>query len=282
MITIKGRFATYGEIWFDEEPPPAPDVDVLTFRGRPEPLEGEGWLPFLTLVHDLSDDPERLMATFDPTVRNEIRRADAKDALGAELITAPRRELDAFCAFYDEFARQKSLAPAYRRGLESMCDAGRLMLSRARCNGRTLVWHAYVVSGGTAALLHSASHFRNMSNAARARVARANRWLHWRDMLAFKEMGLATYDWGGLFEDEAAPAHASVNSFKRRFGGRPHRAYTCVTLLTMKGRAYRAGCRLVEDVMQRSAGVTRLFKLLFNSTVSSPGSRRAHAQPPRV
>jgi hypothetical protein len=248
MITIKGRFATYGEVWFDEEPPAAPAVDVLTFRGRRAPHGSEPSSPFLSLVHDLTLDCRELFATFDGTARYEVRRAQSRDRLSAEFDADPGAALDAFCAFYDAFAKHKGLPPAYRRALRATRDAGCLVLTSACRDGEALVWHAYVTDGRTAALLHSASHFRAASAASRALFGRANRWLHWRDMLAFKDMGVETYDWGGLFEDETVPEQASVNRFKRRFGGRPHRAYTAVAMLTVKGRAYRAVRSMVECV----------------------------------
>ena len=265
MITIKGRFATYGEVWFDEEPPAAPGVDVLTFRGRPAPAGIEEWSPFSSLAHDLTLDEETLFSCFDATARYEVRRADGRDGLEAELLTGPRAHLDAFCDFYDEFAKQKGLEPAYRRGLEAMCDSGRLVLSAASRAGERLVWHAYVSDGVTAALLHSASHFRGTASAERALVSRANRWLHWRDMLAFKALSAATYDWGGLFDDESVPEQASVNRFKRCFGGTPRRVYTGVAYLTTKGRAYRAACNAVE----RAGQVGRMLKTLLSIDISA-------------
>lgn len=263
MITIKGRFATYGEVWFDEEPPAAPGVDVLTFRGRPAPDGPEEWSSYTSLVHDLTVDEEALFASFDSTARYEVKRAQSRDGCTAELIADARGELGEFCAFYDEFARQKGLEPAYRRGLEAMCDSGNLVLSAASRKGERLVWHAYVVGGGTAALLHSASHFRDMTSSKRNLVSRANRWLHWRDMLGLKARGVATYDWGGLFDDESIPEHASVNRFKRGFGGTPHCAYTGVALLTTKGRVYGAARHLIE----RAEQVGRMAKILLSVDV---------------
>ena len=240
MITIKGRFATYGELWFDEDPPDRASVDILMFRLRRQPLAGGVCDPFLSLVSDLTVAPEALMASFGGTNRYKIKRADSKDGLTAEFLPNAAPHLDAFIDFYDDFARRKKLQQAYRRGLEAACEAGRLVLSTASCNGERLVWHAYIRSGDTAALLHSASHFRDKDGADRALVARANRWLHWRDMLAFKAADVRTYDWGGIFEDETAPEQASINSFKREFGGARVQAFNCTTVCSLKGRVYVA------------------------------------------
>lgn len=240
MITIKGRFATYGEIWFDEQPPSGAAVDILTFRLRPTPVDGTLCTRFLSLVSDLSIDAEALMAQFGSTNRYKIKRAAARDQLTFEFTQDAAPYLEEFCLFYDEFATQKKLQESYRRALSAACASGQLVLSAASCEGRRLVWHAYIKWDATAALLHSASHFRDKDGVDRALVGRANRWLHWRDMLAFKEAGVRTYDWGGMFDDESVPGQASINNFKREFGGRPVEAYNCTTPRSLKGRIYVA------------------------------------------
>jgi hypothetical protein len=194
----------------------------------------------MSLVNDLSASEETIMAAFGNTNRYKIKRAASKDGLEAECVPEPRTQLDRFSDFYDEFARQKGLPLAYRRGLSAACDAGQLHLTYAAREGWKLVWHAYITHGRKIALLHSASLFRDMRNVDRALLGRANRWLHWRDMLYFKQMGLRCYDWGGVFEDESDPEKAGINTFKREFGGNAVRTFNCSVAVTLKGRAYLA------------------------------------------
>ncbi|MDB5924053.1 MAG: uncharacterized protein JWN13_2989, partial [Betaproteobacteria bacterium] len=232
MIHIRGRFATYGELWFDEQPPGAARVDVLMFRQRSSPLAGRVCLPFLSLVNDLSAAEQTLMAGLGKTNRYKIKRAASKDELSAEWLADPQAQLDSFVDFYDEFAREKGLQAAYRRGLDAACASGHLVLSHASKDTRTLVWHAYMTHGQKIALLHSASLLRGVKNGDRALLARANRWLHWCDMLHFKEAGLRLYDWGGLCAVESNPARAGINRFKREFGGQPVCTYNCSVAVT--------------------------------------------------
>lgn len=247
MILIKARAATYAELWFGEEPPLKPKADVLMFRQRPAPVSGNACSPFLTLVIDLSQDEDAIFAKFGNTNRYKIKRADKKDGLAFERYADPRPHLDRFCTFYNEFAQQKSLVLAYRRGLHAAADAGQLVLTTASRGGEPLVWHAYIMSGNRAALLHSASHFRAKDNDERALVGRANRWLHWRDMLELKTMGLSEFDWGGLFADESKPEQASINRFKYEFGERRETTYNCTYPITMRGRlAMLALSRIVK------------------------------------
>jgi hypothetical protein len=240
MIVIAGRFARYGEIWFDEQPQPRVSVDVLLFRQRSSPLEGYACEPFLSLVQDLSASPEQIMRAFGQTNRYKIKRAGSKDGLSRTSFDEPREHVEEFIAFYDAFAREKSLEPAYRRSLYAACAARQLVLSHVAHQERKLVWHAYIKSGDKIGLLHSASLFRNAFEGDRALIGRANRWLHWQDILAFQKSGYRVYDWGGLFVDESKPQNANVNSFKREFGGTPVRTYNCSTALTLRGRAYLA------------------------------------------
>lgn len=176
------------------------------------------------------------MERFGKDCRYKIKRAETKDELRIEFITDPESRLDEFRAFYDAFAREKSLRPSNRQWLVAACKARRLVLASASRNGEPLVWHAYLICGNTAWLHSTSSCFRNRDNAYRAVVGRANRWLHWKSMLRFKEMGITRYDWGGLFEDESVPERAGINRFKKEFGGEQVHTYDCTVPVTVRGR----------------------------------------------
>jgi lipid II:glycine glycyltransferase (peptidoglycan interpeptide bridge formation enzyme) len=238
MLRIDGRGVVYGEVWYDEEPAARCGVDIVLYRQRETPLAAAGSMPFLSLVTDLTPDADRIMEQFGKDCRYKIRRAETKDGLRREFISDPESRVDEFCEFYDAFAAQKSHTPSDRRWLRAACAARQLVLAGAFKDGEALVWHAYVVAGKTAQLQYTGSCFRDRDNEYRAVVGRANRWLHWHDMLEFKAMGLQRYDWGGLFEDESAPERAGINRFKKEFGGREQRTYNGVLPVTLKGRIY--------------------------------------------
>src|SRR6266852_7198411 len=238
MICIDGRGAVYGEVWYDEQPPGDCGVDIVLYRQREAPIADAQTTPFPSLVTDLADGEDAIVAGFGKDCRYKIRRAETKDGLRMEFIADPESRLDEFRAFFDAFASQKSLAPADPQWLHAACKARQLALSSASQNGEALVWHAHVMFGKTAGLKHSGSYFRSRENDYRALVGRANRWLHWRDMLRFKVMGIQRYDWGGLFEDESTPERAGINNFKRDFGGQQVRTYNCTVPTTVRGRIY--------------------------------------------
>jgi len=240
MIRIAGRGAIYGEVWYEEQLPRDSGVDIALYRQREAPVEGARVVPFLSIVTDLSVDDEAIVGRFGKDCRYKIRRADARDGLSMECITEPGPRLADFRAFYDAFASAKSIWLSDGRWLAAACDAGQLVLTSASRDGEVVAWHAYLISGKAAWLQYTASSFRNRDSDHRALVGRANRWLHWREMLRFKEMGITRYDWGGLFEDETVPGNAGINNFKRDFGGREVRTYDCTLPVTVRGRVWLA------------------------------------------
>lgn len=238
MIRLHGRGAVYGEVWFDEQPASDCGVDIVQYRFRDAPVAGARTTPLLSLVTDLSPGPEAISAQFGNDCRYKVRRAETKDGLRMEFITDPESRLQEFGEFFDAFARQKSHQACDRHWLRAACEFRHLALSTASQGGEALVWHAYVTHGATAGLQYTGSCFRDRDNDYRALVGRANRWLHWNDMLRLKEAGITRYDWGGLFEDESTAERAGINRFKRDFGGQRVRVYECTAASSVRGRIY--------------------------------------------
>jgi hypothetical protein len=248
VIRIQGRAVVYGELWFDEKPPDTAGlagVDVLVHRNCPAlppnawPYRGEPPdRPLHSLQSDLIPAPEAIVARFDETCRRHVRRAERQDGLRHEVLGCASGGLAEFAEFYDAFARQKGLWLADRHWLGRAAEARQLVLSCASRDGERLVWHAHLCAGHTVQMTHSASLYRGMDDAQRSLVGRANRWLHWRDMLEFKSTGLRYYDWGGMFAPESTAEQAGINRFKRSFGGQPVIAWQYAAPVTIRGRLW--------------------------------------------
>jgi len=238
VIRLNGRVVVYGEVWFDEQPPANAGVDIVVYRYRRAPVANARTAPLHSLCTDLARPPDAIAAEFNATCRRHIRQAEARDGLHHEVIPAAADRLEEFSAFYDTFARQKALWPADRQWLARAAAEGQLVLSCASRDGNRLVWHAHLRCGRIVSLAYSASWFRSMDSDYRSLVGRANRWLHWRDMLCFKEAGVQCYDWGGMFEDESTPERAGINRFKRDFGGQPVHSYECMVAASARGRVW--------------------------------------------
>jgi hypothetical protein len=82
--------------------------------------------------------------------------------------------------------------------------------------------HAYLVDPSIlrARLLYSASqHLSSNVASERAIIGRMNRYLHFQDMLYFKELNYKVYDMGGYAYETKDEVLQNINKFKDGFGG---------------------------------------------------------------
>jgi hypothetical protein len=200
----------------------------------------EGFQVVRTLHIDLTHTPTRLFSALGKSTKNQVNRAEKRDQLTSTVIAQPADDdICAFRDFYNEFARAKGTTLCRGYQMETMRLLMRqngLVITRiADAHGQPLCYHVYVADGARAMLLYSASHFRRIEDQAeRKRLGRANRLLHWRDILFFQAQGYAIYDFGGLTDDPR------IAEFKRSFGGDEVAEYTGYVPVTWKGRAAAA------------------------------------------
>jgi hypothetical protein len=248
LICFRRRGVEVAELYFHDDPPAdVARVDVLRFVGVHAPATDLPWRRHDTLVVDLGASEHDLMAGMAKSTRYEVRRAATRDELDAEMLPAPTAEtVAAFADYYDRFADSKGLSPVFRPRLDALAEGGMLVLSRVgRDGGEPLAWHAYARTAERAMLLHSAALFRQYeSGEERNLAARANRFLHWRDMVEFKAAGCAAYDLGGVDVQERSEETTRIAAFKKGFGGELRPTHDCMTARSPKGRAVDALLRL--------------------------------------
>jgi hypothetical protein len=236
------------ELFFDDDlPEPLPAVDLLRYVAVPEPTSDRAWIRRNMLSVDVTLPEDELLQAMGRNTRYKIRRAMRRDRLHVETFDSPTPEVVAtFTDYYDEFASSKALRPIFRPRLYAMADSGTLLISRVSREGMApLAWHAYAVAAGHALLLYSASHFRRYKESAeRNMIGRANRYLHWHDMLWCKAAGYESYDLGGINLAGEDPATRRVTEFKLGLGGRPQPTHMCTTAVSARGRLAKTLLRL--------------------------------------
>jgi hypothetical protein len=238
MIVARRGFVSLGNVFLDEESDRL-DVDIVTYVHRLHPLDALSWDKTHTLMIDLRKDAEALLAEIAANTRYKIRRAEQRDHIGWECFQTPSPAcLEEFCDAFNAFAAQKGQPRVDLRLLSLLAAGGILELSRATtARGLPLAWHSYVCVTGRARLLHSCSLFRSSDDSAfRNLIGRANRLLHWRDMLQFKDKGFVSYDLGGWHRAGTDPELVRINQFKGEFGGTVVPCYSCKRPLTPRGR----------------------------------------------
>jgi hypothetical protein len=228
-----------GEVWFDEEPRQG-RVDVITYRQRPEPLGGGGWTPFHTRIIDLRLSEAELRSNVRKQTRQEIRRAGEQD--GTVCSHHDGRDEEAFAQlqrFFDHWAVAQGRPPCDQVWLKAMADAGRLDISTARsAKGTLLVCHAHYLGRDRARAVCSASLRREDTDPLTHQiVGRANRLLHWNDMICFRGKGITYYDFAGWYTGDTDPRLLTINQFKAAFGGEVVCDYNCRLPVSLKGKA---------------------------------------------
>jgi hypothetical protein len=237
MITRRTRFYSLAEVFFEEDSSGA-RADIVEHIQRSTPLPGVRCRDFYTILFDLTQSTEALFGGFTKGTRYEIRRAEGRDDLSSES-WSPGQDppTGEFVAFFNRFAAGKGLPPAPAERLAAFAAASALDLSRVVAAGDTLVGHAHLLTSERARLQHSASLFRESQDKEfRSLVGRANRWLHWRDMLRFKEQGVPVFDFGGWYHGKHDEDRLRINSFKEEFGGRIVHEYNSAVAATPRGR----------------------------------------------
>lgn len=168
--------------------------------------------PFSTILIELRRDPDAILADMQASVRSQIRRAEG-EGFAWEAGVDPAE----FARFHTAFAKDKGIEGVELSQLASFGAA--LLLTRATREGRTLAQHAYVVDQRESRARNLYSSSGRFDGSDTHLVGRANRWCHWKDMLHLRELGIGTYDFGGIAVGPDAAARRGINDFKIGFGG---------------------------------------------------------------
>jgi hypothetical protein len=179
--------------------------EVFGFRRKPR----------FTMLVDLTASEKAILDAFSETTRYEVNRSN-RENVRAELET----DIERFCSFFNAAADAKG-----RDHLDpiSIATYGKNMcVTKAITENEVLAMHSYLFDEqiGRVALYHSASLFRLEKNSQqRNRIGRANRWLHFQDMVRFKRLGASLYDFGGYAKGTSVHELQRINEFKEGFGG---------------------------------------------------------------
>lgn len=211
----------FSEFYFDlVAPRGAADVVV----GRCLSERAPGWLayPQSTRIIDLTQAPQALFGMCSKSNRYKIERARRSDGVEIDFAVAPAAErVLEFIRYYDAFSVTKGVAPVQRTQFDAITRTQKLVIAAARdSEGAILAARAYVLGRRRARLIYSASLFRlHTDSAARNRIGRANRLLHWEDIIRFRDLGVISYDMGGWYTGRRNEALLRINAFKKEFGG---------------------------------------------------------------
>jgi len=190
---------------------------------------------------DLRPDPDAIYHGMDAkSCRYEVRRA-AK--LGDRLVLRRNdvRSIDDFRPlFNDLIARTRYTRPLTARRYEQYRRFSDVFV--AYVDDSPVAGHLVVrdPEAGRTRLVFSVSA-RFVEGPLRAISAPVNRWLHWQEMLAYREEGYSIYDFGGVNPD------SPIGRFKLSFGGGVEQG----TNLVLAGALAGPALGLAETALER-------------------------------
>ena len=229
MLTIRKRFflVNVKEHWYDCQFKWYDTFKIASFMH----VKGDVPQPPLTIKkhnytieNNLLLPEEQIFGAFTKQYRNQIRQAESE---GVRCYF--HRDIKGFVAFFNDFAQTKGINLTSERRLEEMGDE--LLISYAELDGKIIAAHSYHYDkdSGVVRTFQSAS-IRMQEVADKNLIGKANKLLHYKDMLHFKSMGISTYDFGGYAGKDDKRDLKGINEFKLNFGGE---VVTCTNYFTI-------------------------------------------------
>jgi hypothetical protein len=239
MIKIQRKWAVCHDVWFDE-PWSAEGADLILFYHWSEPVNAAAQAEVHSLEIDLTRPEAAIVAGFTSSTRNQINRATKEGVVFSSWTDPPPEVVDEFFAFFAQFTRERGLEESAVNSawMRQYAAQGGILLTRAASpDGTVLVWHSYYRNAQWVRQLQSVSFFSNSEDKERRNaVARANRFLHWMDMLECRRLGIAHFDFGGIYTGGTDEKLLRVNAFKQEFGGAQTRRYHSILPVSWKGK----------------------------------------------
>jgi hypothetical protein len=217
MIRFKKKFIflKVNEVWFGYAFKFTDCIGLtanMHVKNKKEKIYGVKQISY-TVENGLEEDAGVIFSKFSKTVQVEIKQAEKK-----AVQCFFHDDVNRFTEFYNQFASSRKIDLISVRRLDEM--KAFLRLSYAVSDGKVLAAHSYLVDeeAGIARLMHAASQRLN-EGADKQLIGRANKLLHYRDMLHFKTAGIKIYDFGGYANDTTDKGLQGINNFKMSFGG---------------------------------------------------------------
>jgi lipid II:glycine glycyltransferase (peptidoglycan interpeptide bridge formation enzyme) len=252
---------TIKNYWFGQRPEKQSMPDIARLHSIPESLtrgmKKESW----TLLTDLSGKDQDIMSLLHRSTRTQVRRAEREGILVERFDSRHPYILDDFDLFFRKFAETKSEArdilniSVQLHMLKRLVDANMLEVSKAvGRDGEPIVYHVFIVANGRARVHLSASLFREGQNSEeRHFMGWASRYLHWKDMLHYKQQGYHLYDMGGWYAGKDNESLMRINQFKEEFGGRVVCEYDALYGCTIPGKWALQIQSLFKSVLQTTS-----------------------------
>ncbi len=171
--------------------------------------------PKYTKIIDISND--QFVQGFCKQTLKKIRKAEEMG-----IVCNTLSDTRGFIDMYNEFSTNKHFNKRMKE--QDLRIFGDCHVTRGACtsDGRYLVYHTYLLDESLkrVRLFYSVSIIHGQVTQEEKNLAGfANRYLHYQDMIYFKELQYTTYDFGGYAYETTDKSLMGINEFKDSFGG---------------------------------------------------------------
>ena len=235
-------------VWFAKERLKKPGI-IAYHEAK---FKGNGFVPFDTLVTDLTETEEEIKQHFSKNCKYKINRAMRED-ISFHILNSQEiddKELQEFCIFFQKFWESKDIpfreTEKLIRELKNYRNQNALTMAYAVLNHEKAVYHTHIMDEQCARLLHSASLYRPQGDEegnTKNLIGMANRCLHFEEIKYFKSIGKTEYDWGGAGTSEDV---ASITEFKQSFGGTKKQYFDFEEASGLKAKAFKLLVKLLK------------------------------------
>lgn len=228
FFTHKNILFSRREYWFYPHEPAVDASYNVVYFSKQKPSSGAFYINLTkSVLNDLSKSSDDIYNAIHPNFKYEIRKAE-KEAIETRFDLIPTM---ADCILlikkYNIFAKSKGLQSINRKRIFALQKSGHIFITHALRDKNNSLTHVYLQDNSIVFLLHSFHEGDSFPSQARSN---ANKLLHWKDLLLFKEKGFKVYDFGGI--DDKLPG---ISEFKKGFGGRVEEYYSYIKATALLG-----------------------------------------------
>jgi hypothetical protein len=213
--TINKKIFSRQYIWFyNNEPLKLLNNNIFVHSHvLPESIKAVNLEKVYTSVIDISVSIDSITANFKTKLRGYINKGKRTEFeyIIVDLTLASNQ--NKIINNYNLFATKKGISLLNTNLFISYCNSGFMEATQIMFDNIPIAMHVYLKEKERVVLSYS-FHLPNLEKFDGQFIGLANRYLHFLDILNYKEKGYLKYDLGGLTNDES-----SLRDFKLSFGG---------------------------------------------------------------
>lgn len=202
------------EIWFyNGESINEADYTTYCYVQNNFNLQFDSELKEFTTTLDLTQNENDLFNSINTTFKYHIRKAQKQNFQFISTSNPSVDDCKKLIKLFKEFAAEKKIISMNKRRIFALQQSNNILITTIKQENTYIVTHVYLYDKNRIVLMHT---FHNLNYLDHQIRGYANKYLHWKDILLFKEMNLKIYDFGGI-DLEKVPG---ISHFKLSYGGK--------------------------------------------------------------